>query len=209
MRAHSHAHTHTHTGPPPPPPPPPPHTHTHARYLTFCSYTLQMLQLLVCCLAHVARVGAGQAGVCLVVAGRMGGACRAARALAHQAAVPHPPACLPARAQEGKRRRRLAALADTLSCAAFSLANTVTAMFYAIESSTKGLVEGGAVHRPAWLNAAVHSVNAVVRARPLLVCGRRGWLCSWLGTRLTPRCAPPHPPLTHPCERRWPGPTCW
>lgn len=28
------------------------------RYLTFCSYTLQMVQLAVCCMAHVSRVRA-------------------------------------------------------------------------------------------------------------------------------------------------------
>lgn len=62
------------------------------RYLTFCSYTLQMVQLALCCLAHVAVRPA--------------------------------------------HRCRLAAAADRLSCALFGIANTVTALFFAIEKST-------------------------------------------------------------------------
>lgn len=38
--------------------------------------------------------------------------------------------------QQPKRKRRLTALADQLSCALFGIANTVTALFFAIEKST-------------------------------------------------------------------------
>ena len=180
-----------------PPPPPRPR-----RYLTFCSYTMQLVQLLVCCLAHVAR--------------------------------------------GPKRKRRLTAAADALSCAVFGIANTVTALFFAIEKSTQvrcpraawqlagrlpprlatswqrgargpalaaaaclaghawrtlaapagcgrawwraaapprpairphkrgrrplqGLVEGGGLERPPWLNLAVHVWNSVVAWVDLLI----------------------------------------
>lgn len=52
-----------------------------------------MVQLLICCLAHVAR--------------------------------------------SKKNKQRLTAAADSLSCALFGIANTVTALFFAIEKSTK------------------------------------------------------------------------
>lgn len=101
------------------------------RYLTFCSYTLQMVQLAVCCMAHVSR--------------------------------------------QPKRKRRLTELADQLSCALFGIANTVTALFFAIEKSTNGLVEGGAADRPAWLNMAVHVVNSLVAWLDLLIVEERSF----------------------------------
>ncbi|PRW20871.1 Leucine Rich Repeat isoform B [Chlorella sorokiniana] len=101
------------------------------RYLTFCSYTLQMVQLAVCCMAHVSR--------------------------------------------QSKRKRRLTELADQLSCALFGIANTVTALFFAIEKSTNGLVEGGAADRPAWLNMAVHVVNSLVAWLDLLIVEERSF----------------------------------
>lgn len=101
------------------------------RYLTFCSYTLQMVQLFVCCLAHVSK--------------------------------------------SPKRKKRLAATADQLSCALFGIANTVTALFFAIEKSTKGLVEGGQLQRPAWLNVAVHIANSVVAWLDLLIVEERSF----------------------------------
>ncbi len=39
--------------------------------------------------------------------------------------------------QNPKRKRRLAVTADQLSCALFGIANTVTALFFAIEKTTK------------------------------------------------------------------------
>jgi len=101
------------------------------RYLTFWSYTFQLLQLFLCVLAHLVK--------------------------------------------GTKRRRALSAAADRLSCAVFGMANTVTAMFYAIESATKGLVEGGLNERPWWLAAAVHSVNSIVAWLDLLIVEERSF----------------------------------
>ena len=125
--------------------------------------------------------------------------------------------------QDKQRKQRLSALADRLSCALFGIANTVTALFFAIEKSTKvrqaafqpggpcspylavrllslslprpaglrslstvpsaltpalphprlpslqGLVEGGGLERPAWLNLAVHVANSAVAWLDLLI----------------------------------------
>eukprot|EP00887_Chlorella_sp_A99_P007786 scaffold20.g7786.t1 len=101
------------------------------RYLTFCSYTLQLVQLFFCCAAHLVR--------------------------------------------NPKRKRRLAHVAEVLSCAAFGIANTVTALFFAVENTTQGLVEGGAAHRPAWLNLSVHVLNSVVAWGDLLVAEERAF----------------------------------
>lgn len=104
------------------------------RYLTFWSYTLQLLQLSLCLLAHFVK--------------------------------------------SPKQRYALSIAADRLSCAAFGIANTVTAMFYAIENATQGLVEGGANERPWWLATAVHTLNSGVAWVDLIVveertfCGR-------------------------------------
>lgn len=47
------------------------------RYLTFCSYTLQLIQLVFCCLAHLTRVRACGGGRVVVAStqGRGGEAC--------------------------------------------------------------------------------------------------------------------------------------
>lgn len=121
------------------------------RYLTFYSYTLQLLQLLLCCLAHVTR-------------------------------------------KDVKLKRSLMEISDRLSCATFGLANTVTAMFYAIENTTQGCVEGGEIERPPWLDVSVHLANTAVAWVDLLIveqrsfCGRSRHLaamlavvyCAWL-----------------------------
>ncbi len=121
----------------------------------------------------------------------------------------------PLQLQSPKRKQKLSAAADQLSCALFGIANTVTALFFAIEKSTKasarskpvpinyihllrsanswlalpiasgalftpsysivglcgvqGLVEGGALERPAWLNLAVHVINSVVAWLDLVI----------------------------------------
>lgn len=87
--------------------------------------------------------------------------------------------------QKKSERRQLQEVADTLSCAAFGIANTVTALFFAIERTTKGLVEGGAANRPAWLNLSVHVLNrwAVAACQLLLAAehraGRRSAAPGW------------------------------
>jgi len=101
------------------------------RYLTFWSYTLQLLQLSLCILARISK--------------------------------------------DPKRKYALARAADRLSCAAFGLANTVTAMFYAVENSTQGLVEGGKDDRPWWLAASVHSVNSGVAWIDLIIVEERSF----------------------------------
>ena len=58
-----------------------------------------------------------------------------------------PPAAAPRSLQDKQRKQRLSSLADRLSCALFGIANTVTALFFAIEKSTKvrwvGCLPGG------------------------------------------------------------------
>jgi hypothetical protein len=112
------------------------------RYLTFWSYSLQLLQLGLCLITHTSRNAS------------------------HQIFVSQ--------------------AADKLSCAVFGLANTVTAMFYAIESTTQGLVEGGALDRPWWLELAVHVANSAVAWIDLIIveersfCGRSRHLALFL-----------------------------
>lgn len=101
------------------------------RYLTFWSYTLQLLQLSLCILARISK--------------------------------------------NRKRKYALGRAADRLSCAAFGLANTVTAMFYAVENSTQGLVEGGKNDRPWWLAASVHSLNSGVAWIDLIIVEERSF----------------------------------
>lgn len=88
------------------------------RYLTFWSYSLQLLQFLLCVLARV----------------------------------------LPS----AKGRYATAVAADRLSCAVFGLANTVTAMFYAIESTGKGLLDAAHEGKPWWLGETVHLLNSII-----------------------------------------------
>jgi hypothetical protein len=92
-----------------------------------------------------------------------------------------------ARRRAPARAAALAGAADRLACATFGLANTVTALYFAIETTTAGLVEGGVGVRPWWLNAAVHVANSVVAWGDLLVveerafCGRARRLAIGLG----------------------------
>ncbi|KAI3437660.1 hypothetical protein D9Q98_000110 [Chlorella vulgaris] len=101
------------------------------RYLTFCSYTMQMVQLFVCCLAHVTR--------------------------------------------SPKRKQKLSAAADQMACALFCIASTVTALFFAIEKSTKGLVEGGLLDRPPWLSFSVHVANSLTAWLDMLIVEERSF----------------------------------
>lgn len=112
------------------------------RYLTFWSYSLQLLQLGLCLVTHTSR--------------------------------------------NSRHRYVISQAADKLSCAVFGLANTVTAMFYAVESTTQGLVEGGATDRPWWLAFAVHVANSAVAWIDLIIveertfCGRSRHLALFL-----------------------------
>lgn len=101
------------------------------RYLTFYSYTLQLLQLGLCVLSGIVR--------------------------------------------DRQLKDALKKSSEVLSCAVFGLANTVTAMFYAVESATQGLVEGGAHERPWWLGAAVHSINTIVAWIDLAIVEERNF----------------------------------
>ena len=58
---------------------------------------------------------------------------------------------MPACQQGPKQKQQLSHVADVLSCTAFGIANTVTALFFAIENTTQGAVEGN-LERPAWLH---------------------------------------------------------
>ena len=59
------------------------------------------------------------------------------------------------------RRAGLARAVDDLACATYALAHVVTLMFIAIQSTTKGAVEGGHLQRPWWLDASVHKLNVL------------------------------------------------
>lgn len=77
--------------------------------------------------------------------------------------------------QESKSQRVLAQLADDLSCALFGLANAVTIMFYTLEATTKGMVEGGVIERPPWLGFAVHVSNSLFAWSDLLLARQRSF----------------------------------
>lgn len=77
--------------------------------------------------------------------------------------------------QNPKTSLALHSAADRLSCATFGLANTVTAMFFAVENTTKGLVEGGAAERPWWLGLSVHVLNSTVAWGDLLIVEQRSF----------------------------------
>ena len=55
-----------------------------------------------------------------------------------------------------------AVAANRLSCAVFGLANTVTAMFYAIENAGKGLLDTAHEGKPWWLGETVHLLNTII-----------------------------------------------
>lgn len=77
--------------------------------------------------------------------------------------------------KSGKGKERLQSVCDNLSCAAFGLANTVTVLFYTVESATKGLVEGGLIDRPVWLQFAVHAGNSLTAWGDLLLAEQRSF----------------------------------
>ena len=77
--------------------------------------------------------------------------------------------------QESKRQKSLARIADDLSCALFGLANAVTIMFYTLEATTKGMVEGGVIERPPWLGFAVHVSNSILAWSDLLLARQRSF----------------------------------
>lgn len=101
------------------------------RYLTFCSYTLQLVQLGLCVLAKVVW--------------------------------------------NMRLEQALKEMANRLSCAVFGMANTVTILYYAIESTTNGLVEGGKEDRPWWLATSVHVFNSVVAWTDLFIVEERNF----------------------------------
>ena len=110
------------------------------RYLTFCSFTLQTLQLSICCLAHVVPVRARrkpqQAALQLPVDPFV-----CILPLPNTPFLSGPTLPCPSLPQSRQHRQRLSALADRLACALFGVANTVTAMYFVIEGSTN--VGGG------------------------------------------------------------------
>lgn len=84
--------------------------------------------------------------------------------------------CVAAHAVRGaKKRAMLARTADDVSCALFGLANMVTIMYFGLEATTSGVVEGGALPRPAWLGWAVHTGNAVTAWADLLLAHPRSF----------------------------------
>ena len=48
-------------------------------------------------------------------------------------------------------------------------------MFYAVENSTQGLVEGGKDDRPWWLDASVHSINSGIAWIDLIIVEERSF----------------------------------
>ena len=77
--------------------------------------------------------------------------------------------------QESATQRRIAQWGDDLSCALFGLANAVTIMFYTLEATTKGMVEGGVIERPPWLGFAVHVSNSIFAWTDLLLARSRSF----------------------------------
>lgn len=77
--------------------------------------------------------------------------------------------------QESKSQKTLDRIADDLSCALFGLANAVTIMFYTLEATTKGMVEGGVIERPPWLGFAVHVSNSILAWSDLLLARQRSF----------------------------------
>ena len=72
-------------------------------------------------------------------------------------------------------KRKAAIWADDLACALFSMANVVTIMFYTLEATTKGMVEGGRIERPPWLGFAVHVSNSITAWLDLLLSKERSF----------------------------------
>lgn len=113
------------------------------RYLTFYSYSWQMLQLFIACLADISKVD-----ILLTQIKCIHAACLLTAI------------CL---LQDPVQSRFLNEWADDLSCALFGLANSVTAMYYLIDATTgkNALVEGGEISRPPWLGFSVHVFNTM------------------------------------------------
>ena len=132
------------------------------RYLTFCSFTLQVVQLILCVAARVSKV---------VMKPRL---CWFA----------HQHLCTP---QSDKARLRLMAWADDISCALFGLAHAVTLLYHVIHSATQDVVEGGPVDRPPWLGFSVHILNTIFAWGDLLLAAPRSFSrrSSWLCTAIT------------------------
>lgn len=116
------------------------------RYLTFCSFTLQVLQLILCVTARFPKV--------------------------RDHGIPYG---VTNRAQSEKARLRLTSWADDLSCALFGLAHAVTLLYYAIHSATQDVVEGGPVERPPWLGFTVHVLNTLFAWGDLLLAAPRSF----------------------------------
>lgn len=118
------------------------------RYLTFYSYSWQMLQLFIACLADISKV-------------------------ANRCNPSHTPNCISCGMpstfsvslllQDPVQSKKLNIWADDLSCALFGMANSVTAMYYLIDATTgsAALVEGGEISRPPWLGFSVHVFNTI------------------------------------------------
>lgn len=77
--------------------------------------------------------------------------------------------------QESPQKERLERWSDDLSCALFGLANVVTIMFYTLEATTKGMVEGGKIARPPWLGFAVHVSNSITAWLDLFLAKQRSF----------------------------------
>lgn len=159
------------------------------RYLTFCSFTAQTATLALCCAAHLsmrARVaravaegkGRRRKGEGEEKEEKRSNGVSSSKSNGSNSNGPSPLPSLPpsSSATPSSSPLWLSRAADDAACAIFGLANVVTLMYYAIERSQKGnLVEGGSAARPAWLGAAVHSLNAVVAWTDLLLAHPRSF----------------------------------
>lgn len=155
------------------------------RYLTFCSFTAQTATLALCCAAHLTmrvRVVRALAAAEKEKEGkeeRIGGGESSSNGKGsdgNSAPLPPPPLTPTPTSTSSPSPLWLYRAADDAACAIFGLANVVTLMYFAIERSSAGnLVEGGRAARPAWLGAAVHSLNAVVAWTDLLLAHPRSF----------------------------------
>ena len=172
------------------------------RYLTFCSFTAQTATLALCCAAHLSRRARVARAVAAAAAGKKGkeeekgqkgkklsngvssGSGSSSSNGSNGPCPPPPPPPLPLSPSSSAAPSSsssssplwLSRAADDAACAIFGLANVVTLMYYAIERSQAGnLVEGGRAARPAWLGAAVHSLNAGVAWLDLLLAHPRSF----------------------------------
>ncbi len=123
------------------------------RYLTFYSFSWQMLQLFIACLADISKVA--------ILAWLLSSSCCCLQTchIFHSRVQ-----STASKLQDPYNSRVLNMWADDLSCALFGMANSVTAMFYLIDATTgkDALVEGGEIDRPPWLGFSVHVFNTIV-----------------------------------------------